>query len=175
MYVDVVEYVGAAATSTAPILYVKLQSGFEDFTEGQVSESAPFGGATSSYKKLRERFVISYERSVPSTYMWSGVEFIQASDDAWIARLQQDQFLDSQWWYQGGNGLATFGTSAGQFDLTTASDQYLRGYLMTLCNQTDVEALALSHLQGRIRFSEIQAMDQVTNMVMSADDLWNRI
>ena len=175
MRVDIVKSESSPLVTTTSILYAQMRTGSEDFTPFQVVQTAPFGGVTTEHLRLRERFAVIYERSEVTKYSWSNVEFVKATDDNYYARLQQDNQLDYGWWFRGSNGTGTFGSGGGQFDLTLVDDESLKGYLTTLCTQDDVEQLALSHLQGRIRFSDGQATDGVGPFVMTADDLWQRI
>lgn len=176
MYIDVLKYTGTDVTQSSSVLYLKLNSGESEFTPYQVQGTAPWGGQTTAYWRLRERFAVIYGYSLP--YQWSNVDFVKSKssgDGVYIARLQQDQLLNEEYWYRGSGHTATFGTGGGQFDLTTTSNDFIRAYLSTLCDQDDVEKLALSHLQGRLRFSETQAHDEITNQVMSYDGLWDII
>ena len=179
MYIDIIEYDGAEVTTVADTLYFELVGDPKDaygFTQFQVNGNAPWGSKIGGHQRLRERFWIWYQRSgSSSTYRWTDVEFAQLTDSDWVTELTQNQQLAPEMWYLGSNHTNTFGSGGGQFDISGTDIDNWNFAVHTLTNSVKVEELAMSNLQGRLRFATIVAQDQIREEVLSYDRLWNKI
>lgn len=177
---DIVKSTGVL-TSTAAIQYMSLNMAAADvkalFTPARVEGTADWGGVTGGHQQLRERFTVVLRQftvqSLPVT--WHNVRFLLTSDSQWACRLQQDQQLHTEQWFQGGNGAATFGSTSGMIDLTTSDVIYYRAYMHSLTTAKDVERYLLSNLQGRITFADHVSENEVSSAIMSYDSLWQCI
>jgi len=165
MKIRVSQYSGSDVTNSPTIQYIKLD-------DPEISEFDTFKitGATAAYEATvgeyitYSKFTVVYDYNVK--LKWSGLQFHKLSDDSWVTRLKEDQFLADEYYYSlsnsNGDSIALFGTSEDQqLDLSNSDDfkhSKIAVYEEAFCNIEDVKRRLLSpQVAGRITIGETES------------------
>jgi len=160
MKIRVSPYTGSIVTNIPTSYFVKLEdpdiSKFDTYKqEGTASYESTIGE-----QRTYSKFSIVYgDRNLA----WSGLQFHKLTDSDWVLRLQEDEFLEDDFYFTNTNSdnteqLATFGTAvSSQLDLTNIVDfrpTFLKIYEEAFCSIDDVKFMLRSNISGRVSIGE---------------------